>query len=106
MHDVNQIDIADLNRSVFLLNRHFAPINGNVLRDPRIRLFVNDGRQFLNFTQTQYDFVTMEPPPPLQPGISRLYSLEFYQSVLKRLTPAGIVSQWLPEDQSINALST
>ena len=41
----------------------------------------------------------MEPPPPLQPGISRLYSLEFYDAVRRHLRPGGIASQWLPEYQ-------
>ena len=89
----------DLNPSVYFLNRWFAPWNGGVLGDPRLRLYADDGRQFLEAAADSWDFVTMEPPPPLQPGISRLYSLEFYDAVRRHLRPGGIASQWLPEYQ-------
>jgi spermidine synthase len=97
--DVARVDVVDLNPDVFLLNRWFAAENGDVLSDPRFRLICDDGRQYLRLTRETYDFVTMEPPPPLQPGISRLYSREFYEAIRRRLAPGGLVSQWLPESQ-------
>jgi hypothetical protein len=100
MHDtISRVDVVDLNPSVYALNRWFAPWNGNVLADPRLRLYADDGRQFLEASAETWDFVTMEPPPPLQPGISRLYSLEFYAAVRKHLAKGGVASQWLPEYQ-------
>jgi spermidine synthase len=96
---IERLDVVDLNPSVFLLDRPFASVNRDVLADRRLRIVCDDGRQFLKLTDALYDFVTMEPPPPLQPGISRLYSAEFYEAVKKRLKPGGVVSQWLPESQ-------
>lgn len=96
---IEQVDVVDLNRSVFLLNPHFDSQNGAVLRDRRLRLFVDDGRQFVKHAGGPYDLITMEPPPPLQPGISRLYSKEHYAGLKERLSPRGVVSQWLPESQ-------
>lgn len=96
---VERVDVVDLNRSVFLLNRHFEEQNGAVLKDARLRLVVDDGRQFVKQPEGPYDLITMEPPPPLQPGISRLYSRQHYAGLKERLSPRGIVSQWLPESQ-------
>jgi spermidine synthase len=96
---IERVDVVDLNPSVYFLSRWFAPWNGGVLGDPRLRLHADDGRQFLEVATDSWDFVTMEPPPPLQPGISRLYSLEFYDAVRRHLSPGGIASQWLPEYQ-------
>jgi len=99
-HDtIERIDVVDLNPSVYLLNDHFARANGNVLDDPRLRLFCDDGRQFLKLIDERYDLVTLEPPPPLQPGVSRLYSAQFYRWARARLAEGGLVSQWLPESQ-------
>lgn len=95
---VQQIDVVDLNRAVFELNKHFADSNDAVLTAPRLRLIIDDGRQFLKLTDATYDLVTLEPPPPLNVGISRLYSRAFYADVKDRLAPGGIVTQWLPED--------
>lgn len=96
---IEHVDVVELNPSVYLLNRWFAPWNGGVLGDPRLHLYADDGRPFLEAAADSWDFVTMEPPPPLQPGISRLYSLEFYDAVRKHLRPGGVASQWLPEYQ-------
>ena len=96
---IEQVDVVDLNRSVYLLNRHFAASNHAVLSDPRLRLFVDDGREFAKRPVGPYDLVTMEPPPPLQPGISRLYSRQHYARLNEILSPGGVVSQWLPERQ-------
>ncbi len=96
---IERVDVVDLNPSVYFLNRSFAPWNGDVLADPRLRLHADDGRPFLDASEDSWDFVTMEPPPPLQPGISRLYSLEFYDAVKEHLRRGGIASQWLPEAQ-------
>jgi spermidine synthase len=96
---IERVDVVDLNPTVYFLNRWFAPWNGGVIGDRRLRLHADDGRQFLEAAADSWDFVTMEPPPPLQPGISRLYSLEFYDAVRRHLRPGGIASQWLPEYQ-------
>jgi len=96
---IERLDVVDLNPTVFALNRLFGKFNQRVLDDRRIRLFGADGRRFLRLSHETYDFVTMEPPPPLEPGISRLYSSEYYAAVKARLAPGGIVSQWVPEYQ-------
>lgn len=98
MHQsVKAVDVVDLNESVFRLNHAFAAHNHEVLADPSLRLYVDDGRQFIKLTTNRYDLITMEPPPPLNPGISRLYSREFYSDLSRILTDGGMVTQWLPE---------
>ena len=47
----------------------------------------------------QYDLITSEPPPPMLAGVDRLYSQEYYHQVLAHLTPAGMMTQWLPTYQ-------
>lgn len=65
---VEEVDVIDLNRSVYLLNRHFEASNGAVLRDPKVRLFVDDGRQFVKHARGPYDLITMEPLLPCSPA--------------------------------------
>jgi hypothetical protein len=102
-HDsIEQIDIVDLNDRVFATATEFRHVNGDVLSDPRINLYQDDGRQFLRAGDEQYDLITSEPPPPMMNGISRLYSREYYADVLEHLTPDGMMSQWLPVYQMPN----
>ncbi len=96
---IQRLDIVDLNDRVFLTAPEFAAYNRGVYRDPRVRLIHDDGRNFLNLTDQQYDLVTSEPPPPMQAGVYRLYSTEYYAAVRAHLTPTGMMTQWLPIEQ-------
>jgi spermidine synthase len=94
--EIGSIDIVDLNDTVFETADEFRSTNGRVCQDPRVRLIHDDGRRFLRGTNETYDLVTSEPPPPRGAGVYRLYSVEYYRSVLEHLTPQGMMTQWLP----------
>jgi spermidine synthase len=96
---VERLDVVDLNGQVYATASEFAATNGRVDQDPRVRLYHDDGRRFLALAERGYDFVTSEPPPPMMPGVSRLYSVEYYRQVRAVLAPGGFVSQWLPIGQ-------
>lgn len=89
------LDIVDINKHVFQLAPLFTS-NENVLGDPRTRAIVMDGRAFMRRTTKQYDVITLEPMPPTQAGVNALYSQEFYQRARSKLTPGGVIAQWLP----------
>lgn len=97
--NMQQIDIVDLNDKIFETAPEFSKFNNEVYRDPRVRMIHDDGRGFLRMTDQTYDLITSEPPPPLAPGVYRLYSREYYESALAHLSPQGIMTQWLPINQ-------
>jgi spermidine synthase len=70
--------------------------NENATGDPRLEIRRVDGRHELLRRSDRYDLVTLEPPPPSAAGVANLYSTEFYRLANSRLTPHGIVAQWLP----------
>jgi spermidine synthase len=97
---VERIDVVDLSRGVLEHAGYFRDVNGGVLDDRRVRVFVNDGRQHLHMIQPgEYDLITLEPPPIAHAGVAALYSREFYQLARSRLKPGGYLSQWLPAYQ-------
>jgi len=97
---VRELEVADLSENVLNQARWFADSNGNVLSDPRVRVFANDGRQHLRMSaENRYDLITLEPPPINLAGVSALYSREFYELARSRLRPGGFVTQWLPPKQ-------
>ncbi|MDI6742202.1 MAG: fused MFS/spermidine synthase [Smithella sp.] len=68
-----------------------------IMKNPKGKIIVDDGRRFLNRTKETFDIITIDPPPPLEAaGSSLLYSEEFYRSVKTRLKPNGILQQWFP----------
>ena len=66
-----------------------------LVKSPRSRIVIDDGRRFLERTTEQYDAIMIDPPPPIgTAGSSLLYSREFYATAKKRLRPDGILQQW------------
>jgi spermidine synthase len=97
---VTRVDVADLSRNVLNHASDFAGSNGNVLKDPRVTVYVNDGRHHLLMQPPgTYDLIALEPPPIGYAGVASLYSEEFYALARTRLSPHGFISQWLPSYQ-------
>ena len=94
---LEQLDVVDISREVLSLAPNFARARGgNPLADPRVRVIVDDGRHHLLVRPQRYDVITAEPPPPNHAGVVNLYSREFYRLARSRLTPGGVITQWLP----------
>ena len=97
---VERVDVVDLSRDILDRARYFRDANADVLKDPRVQVFVNDGRQHLHMEmESTYDLITLEPPPIAHAGVGALYSREFYELARTRLKAGGYLSQWLPAYQ-------
>jgi spermidine synthase len=97
---IRRVEVADLSRGILAHAGYFADVNRNVLHDPRVVVYVNDGRQHLRTQRPgSYDLITLEPPPIGYAGVAALYSREFYALARTRLTTKGYISQWLPAYQ-------
>ncbi len=99
---VQGVDVVDLSRHVLEHSPYFKEVNGDVLNDPRVTVYVNDGRHHLQMDvgtglkTRPYDLITLEPPPIVHAGVAALYTTEFYARARSRLNPGGYISQWLP----------
>lgn len=68
----------------------------SILANPKGRIIINDGRNYVRMTQKNYDIIAIDPPPPVNSaGTTVLYSREFYEQSKKLLTENGMVLQWL-----------
>jgi spermidine synthase len=96
LDSVESIDIVDTSRDVVAMSDIIYPPDEHPLRDRRVRLHIEDGRQFLQTTDKRFDLITGEPPPPLTPGTVNLYTREYFQLIHDRLADGGIATYWLP----------
>lgn len=96
IHDALSVDDVELSPSVPKMFPLFYSDAQEVLANPRGKVVINDGRNYVRLTDKRYDVVTIDPPPPFNAaGTTVLYSKEFYQDITQILRPGGIVSQWL-----------
>jgi spermidine synthase len=88
---------VELVPSVPSLFTYYHPGEGALLRSPRARIAIDDGRRFLERSGRRYDVITIDPPPPVTAaGASLLYSRELCAVAGSRLLPGGILQHWLP----------
>ncbi len=96
-------DAVELVPSVPDMFHWFYPDAGRVIADPHGRVIVADGRNHVELTSQTYDFVVVDPPPPIESsGVSVISSLEFYQAAKERLVPGGVMVQWVPFGQTVD----
>ncbi len=93
---LESIDAAEISPEVGeAAGRFFTKINDGFLSDPRVRLHLDDGRNFLHFQPpASYDIIISEPSNPWMAGVSALFTDEFFAEVKERLRPGGIFCQW------------
>jgi spermidine synthase len=73
-----------------------------VLKNPKGKIVIDDGRRFLKRSPDSYDVITIDPPPPsYAAGSSLLYSSDFYAEMKQHLKPGGILQQWFPGNKPL-----
>lgn len=80
---------------VDVARRYFSSANRNALNDPRLKLYIADARTLIANLKERYDVITSEPSNLWMAGCSNLFTREFFQSASDRLTPGGIMCQWI-----------
>jgi spermidine synthase len=101
-HNLEQLDIVEFIPGVIEAARFFPEVNHDVLADPRVRVTIDDGRNYLLITQKTYDVVSVDTLDPKHAGNGNLYTREFYELSKRVLKPGGIFVQWLPYHQVDN----
>jgi spermidine synthase len=87
---------VEIDKNVLKFSKWFSQWNRDVLNRPNTKMFIQDGRAYLKWSQSEYDVIIMEPMSPLQAGVVNLYSKEFYELALSHLKEDGLLVQWLP----------
>jgi spermidine synthase len=95
-------DVVELSRGVVEAAAKFSGENGRVLEDERVRIFIQDGRNYLTTTgegRGTYDVIVLDILHPMSSGSSTVFSREYYELCRGHLAAGGLVCQWLPVHQ-------
>lgn len=91
---LERVDVAEIEPNIVHIARACSAVNQDILQNPKVHIFIGDGRELLSTTRERYDLVASEPSNPYRAGVASLYTQEFYRSVLGKLAEDGIFLQW------------
>src|SRR5256712_7605755 len=78
-----------------VVSTYFADYNFDVIRNPKVRVQVDDGRHFLLTAKEKFDGITSDPLDPWVKGAAALYTREFFEIAKQHLNPGGVVTQFV-----------
>ncbi len=88
---IASIDWCDIDGEVVEASRRYLPGVGTASDDPRVRLTIGDGCEFVKGRDAEYDVVIVDSTDP--GGVAEpLFGAEFYGDVRRALRPGGIVA--------------
>ncbi len=93
-----QVDAIELSKGVINASqKHFKHINENIFENRLFNYKLNDGRNHILMTQTEYDMISTGIIHPLvSAGSSNIYTEDFYKLCKRILTEDGVMCQWVP----------
>ena len=93
-HD-SDVLVVELSDTVRKGAEFFKHVNYDLFARPNVRLRVDDGRNFLSFTDRRFDVVTADLIQPIHAGAGNLYSREYFALVRNAVADDGLVLQWI-----------
>ena len=106
---VEEVHLCEIDEEVIIVSEKYFPTISEKLRDPKVKIFIEDGNAFLEEKKNYYDVIIMDSSDPV--GASEvLFSEEFYKKVKASLKDNGIMvaqteSPMLQEEYFKNAVS-
>ena len=94
LYDIQRLDCVDLEPAVFdILRDHF---DSSWMNDKRVRLIREDGRNYLTHAGQRYDVISLEAGQIFRPGVAAFYTADFYRRAAQKLSPGGLLAQFVP----------
>jgi len=75
--------------------KYFSKFNFDVVRSPKVRVHIDDGRHFVLTTKERFDAITLDPLDPWVKGAATLYTKEFFEAARRRLNPGGVITVYV-----------
>lgn len=94
--EVKAITVVDIDSKMLNIGKKLKPLvkfNKGSLNNAKVQTIIQDGRSFAEKNRKKWDVIVIDVPEPSynSPGLSRLYSREFYTLLKNRLKPGGVI---------------
>lgn len=92
---MDRVQVVEIEPRILAVARASAPVNQEVLNNPKVEVVIGDGREVLLTDARSYDLIVSQPSNPYRSGVASLFTQEYYQSARARLSPGGLFLQWV-----------
>jgi len=99
-YPVAEVDYVELDPALIKLARKHLEEKADILSNPRIHYYIEDGRRFLQRAKKRYEVIISNLPEPATAQVNRFYTVEFFSTVKKKLTSEGVFSFILPSSET------
>jgi hypothetical protein len=99
---IKSLEVIELERSTVEASHFFADVNHldyalpkfPYVREPRLHVIDDDGRNYLAATRKHYDVIVSEPSNPWLTGVSDLFTRDHFRIAKRKLKNEGVYCQW------------
>jgi len=106
---VKEVVMVDIDEEVVdICKKYLGSFHRGSFNDPRAKLIIDDGREFLRREKGGWDVIVLDVTDPIEEGPSKLlYTKEFYELASSKLKEDGIlVTQSTSLTQNMDAFAT
>ena len=90
-HELEQVTLCEIDSSVIDLCRQYLPeVSAGAYDDPRAKIVIADGAEFLAGTEERFDVIMVNSTDPIGPGVV-LFTREFYADCRRAMKKGGIL---------------
>lgn len=86
---VHSVEMVEIDQSVVNACRRWLPETSSMLGDPRVRLLIGDGVEWISRYQSAYDVILVDSSDPAGPAAG-LFNRGFYENLHAALKPGGL----------------
>ncbi|HXZ51939.1 MAG TPA: polyamine aminopropyltransferase [Burkholderiales bacterium] len=86
---VEQVTMVEIDADVIrVAKEHFGAVHNGVFDNPKLRVLIEDGMQFVRETAEKFDLIALDLNDPMGPA-KALYETAFFQRLRQTLAPGG-----------------
>lgn len=95
-YPVDHLEIVEIEPNVRDVATIWGERNHHIMRNPKARVTIADGRNHLFCTTNRYDVITSDPFEPVHSGAGHLYTVNHFKQARAALAEGGLMGQFLP----------
>ena len=100
-HPVEEVHSAEIDPLIIqLIRENQTPLTRRELEDPKVRVHILDGRQFLKTTREKFDAILLNLPGPFTLELNRFFTVEFFRETFRLLGMDGVLAFPVPGSET------